>query len=1280
MTEISFVMWNCSGILPSSSIEDKLHFLLNNFPNFDVLVLVETHHKNSKEIPSVLEAYKSSYTLFHTEAAEDDPYAGIVVLVTKNINVSSHTVLLRGRLLNLKLDVKGKEYSMSAFYGYSGHRATLTKIKMITDILGAYHDKGTDNILLGDFNFVDNDLDRTSRGRNGMNHLDRTLRDTWLQFLDCNDITDPFRVRNPKRRMYSYIHTQHNAKSRLDRVYLNDERSGDLQKYKHTPTPFLKTHRIVSFSICKTGQRGPGYWKMNTSIISDSVYTKIVEETSKDVARLEADAIEKWLIFIETIRIETRYYCNKKRYWERKLKDLCEKRMFDLENNEKLSMDSRLQDEYDYYTKLLDTWNKNRIEGFKARIRTIPKFEFNEPDISFFSNLEKKSAKRHMITQLIDNNGDIKHDTEDLKKIVTEYYIDLFSEKNTSTAKTSKLLGNISKKLTQAQRLDMDRDITLEELGKAVMKLQKGKSPGPDGIPAEFYQAYWPHIQNLYLDFINAVKLTTFPKSKNTSITILIYKEKGEITLLKNYRPIALMNTDVKILTKLLAMRLKHILPHIIHESQTAVYGRHIGNNINLIRDLIDLANKNDEEAAFLFIDQEKAFDRVNHKVLYEVLHGFGFGNAFVNWIKTIYLGASTRVSVNGFLTENIPLKSGVRQGCPLSALLYVMVIELLALQLRNNLNIVGFTINGEKLISSHYADDAVIKITQNQCFKEVYKDLLLYEEATGAKVNFEKTKGLWVGKWKYRTDDPFQDLILEKNKTIKWSSKNVKMLGVYVGNDNPALETFQEIAPDVKRRLHFWKPLRLPILSKARVIEIFHASKLWFAASFYPIPPAIEKDLQSAFLDYLSFPKKKNEISTLEMQKLREDGGIKLISIKHKAEVPKINWLIKMVIDNTLELQKIAASTLVGMQKSGLSLLDTIFSDPSYVKKYFNSTSSFYDEAIKAVTKLRIWKKSPTIREERFFYNPIFTSEGTDEDDFHEKTIEPFKGNKQLAQIITFGALLDAQTTLTEPKLKAAVRRKLESITYIRPDVDDHLIIGHDHKEYKFSLITQKFLYSELVHLDYKDHSYQTKWALENDDIDLIQWEKIWESVYDNFHSDAVRSTIWEQIHLNFYTTYNYNKWHNSLTPCPLCRQIPEDVFHIFFDCKYTKELWQRLQNTLLKIDARNISNHEKAFGLQARNRQEKSSTILRNYITFSLRHHIMVEERKAYHRKSVTQANKFLHDFNLFLLKELKEKSILYKLRGLQTKFENIVTTNEVVASKCAQEGEEYTWFNIM
>ena len=104
-------------------------------------------------------------------------------------------------------------------------------------------------------------------------------------------------------------------------------------------------------------------------------------------------------------------------------------------------------------------------------------------------------------------------------------------------------------------------------------------------------------------------------------------------------------------------------------------------------------------------------------------------------------------------------LKCGVRQGCPLSALLYVLIIEILALQLRSNPNIVGFKIQGEKIISSHYTDHAVIKITRTRFLKEVYKELTAYATATGAKVNYDKTNGLWVGKWKDRTDNPFGDI-----------------------------------------------------------------------------------------------------------------------------------------------------------------------------------------------------------------------------------------------------------------------------------------------------------------------------------------------------------------------------------------------------------------------------------------------------------------------------------------------------------------------------------------
>ena len=317
---------------------------------------------------------------------------------------------------------------------------------------------------------------------------------------------------------------------------------------------------------------------------------------------------------------------------------------------------------------------------------------------------------------------------------MTKFYKDLYSTDKVNEKVQDKLLRNVKTKLSKEARTDLDKPITAEEVFKAINKLQSGKSPGLDGFPIEFYKEYWHLIQNLFMAYVNEVLETGISNSRNVSVIKLIYKKTGEIFLLTNFRPISLINTDVKIITKVLTERLLYKLPSIIHSTQTAVYGRKIDQNIHLVRDLIDLANKNDEPAAFIFLDQEKAFDRVNHNFLFQTMEAFGIGQKFIKWVSTIYKNASSVLCVNGHFSEKIPLKRRVRQGCPLSALLYVLVIEVLAIQLRSNPNIVGFTIEGEKIVSVHYMDDTTIAITQNRCFKEVIKELELYESASEAK------------------------------------------------------------------------------------------------------------------------------------------------------------------------------------------------------------------------------------------------------------------------------------------------------------------------------------------------------------------------------------------------------------------------------------------------------------------------------------------------------------------------------------------------------------------
>ena len=227
--------------------------------------------------------------------------------------------------------------------------------------------------------------------------------------------------------------------------------------------------------------------------------------------------------------------------------------------------------------------------------------------------------------------------------------------------------------------------------------MQKNKSPGPDGITAEFYKKFWYLIKEKFRAYLNTAKITGFRDYRNTSSTTLIYKRKGEVYELSNYRPIALINVDLKILTKTLSSRLQPVLPSIIHYTQTAINGRRIDHTCHLLRDLIDLINKEDLEGAFIFLDQEKAFDRVEHDFLFKTMSAFGIGDSFIDWLRVLYKNAFTTIKVNGHFTDPILLSRGLRQGCPLSPLLYVLVIEIFALQLRVNPNIVGFTIEGEK-------------------------------------------------------------------------------------------------------------------------------------------------------------------------------------------------------------------------------------------------------------------------------------------------------------------------------------------------------------------------------------------------------------------------------------------------------------------------------------------------------------------------------------------------------------------------------------------------------
>ena len=299
-----------------------------------------------------------------------------------------------------------------------------------------------------------------------------------------------------------------------------------------------------------------------------------------------------------------------------------------------------------------------------------------------------------------------------------------------------------------------------------------------------------------------------------------------------------------------------------------------------------------------------------------------------------------------------------------------------------------------------------------------------------------------------------------------------MKNLGVFFGNYSPEIATFEEILPSLKKRLAYWKQFKISKIGKARVVEMFLASKLVFAMKFYPIPANIIKELQQIIFEYVNYPQKVITVAQKEMWKVKALGGIKLVNVQIKSETSKAKWMIDLVTNPNLELNFKVFTTLIGNQKGNISGRDLVFVEKSYIQYQLKTESAFYKEALLAMTKFEKRKGIDKIEQwdkEHLFYNPLFSGKN---------------GN-----ILTLTKYCERNKVYTlEPLLeeKAKESRKLSfdsTLTnmlgnlILKTNVRKYdLLVTHRGEEVKLTQITQKQLYEEALITLYGDHHSQLK------------------------------------------------------------------------------------------------------------------------------------------------------------------------------------------------------------
>jgi len=762
--------------------------------------------------------------------------------------------------------------------------------------------------------------------------LDRNGEEQHAQSSFCLDsiikslhFSDVWREYNPTTRQYTWVKVTNNRvfAARLDRIYVSQNMRNRILKTSIMPTS-LSDHKLITAECSlEITNRKSCYWHFQVKLLEDIKFCEYFIdfwETWKREKNNYEDITQWW----EVGKVHIRHFCQQKVHIRhfcqqytshsslvlKNTIDGLEKEIMEIEKDMIESEPLILKELWEGKKKELSSILNEKVKGVLVKSRFTAIRDVDGPT-TFFFNLERKAGIEKRMFCLKDTNGHDSSDPEDMRGIAVEFYSELYAVENTEEQCRNELLQDLPK-ITQGNRLSLETELNFEELTTAVMGLSSGRAPGLDGLPADFYKTFWNIIGKDFLEVLqNCLSKGILPTSCQRAVLMLLPK-KGDLTLLKNWRPVAMLCSDYKIYSKVLANRLNGVLHEIVHKDQSyCVKNRCISDNLHLVRDAIDFAIQTGINVGFLSLDQEKAFDRVDHIFLFETLKAFGFGDSFISKVKMLYTEATCMVKIAGGLSFPIKVQRGIRQGCPLSGLLYSIAIEPLLCRLRRELK--GLNVDAffhQQIKLSAYADDVTVLIRDQNDVKVLEKALVCYNKACSAKVNWGKSDALWCGQEPQSPSLPGD---------LKWGRAGFKYLGVFLGTEDFRKKNWEGLLEKVCVRLSHWKWV-LPQLSyrgRVLVCNNLAAASLWHRMRILEPPEDLVRRLQKCLVDFFWSGQHWLKASVLYLP--IQEGGQGLVDIRSRIKAFRLQTVKKLLYGEDVSWAGIACTLLRRAGNMGL-------------------------------------------------------------------------------------------------------------------------------------------------------------------------------------------------------------------------------------------------------------------------------------------------------------------------------------------------------------------------
>lgn len=476
-------------------------------------------------------------------------------------------------------------------------------------------------VIGGDWNFVfDAKIDRASMARRIANN--NRCRDFVNQFIEHKNLVDIWRLQNPGKRRFTYHRENPRSRSRID-FFLISERVA-----YQSPGPtaeisdgYLADHKRLSLKL-KLGasKTGKTFWRFNDELLLDVEYVrqmrKIIAETieENDTSDVSKHTLLQTVLCV--VRGETiKYAAHKKkkgtetlRRIEERIKEIESENMpFETEELRRLKVD---RDE------LIEKHTKNNMFYCKVRWR-----EKAERGTKYFHTLIRRFHGPNVYESLeLEHTAPGKQSskTSDMLEECAVHFENRYRFVHSQTTNDDSNFFAGIKKLSLQESKSCDVVITEDELGNTLRAMKNGASPGPDGFTVGFYKIFWRELKALVTQVTTEMfNNGSVPALFKCSVTTLIPKKGKDRRLVKNLRPISLLNVVYKLLTKTLATRLGNVIQSIISDDQTGfLKGRFIGENVRLVIDAIRLSKEFSVPGLLLFCDFEKAYDCVSWEYL----------------------------------------------------------------------------------------------------------------------------------------------------------------------------------------------------------------------------------------------------------------------------------------------------------------------------------------------------------------------------------------------------------------------------------------------------------------------------------------------------------------------------------------------------------------------------------------------------------------------------------------------------------------------------------------